>query len=61
MIMTNPRLLNASLEKRLNPRLAEARQAGIATDAGTLSRMAQYTDEKWEKSLVYQINPPGPK
>jgi hypothetical protein len=32
MLMTNPRVLNASLEKRLNPRLAEARQAGIATD-----------------------------
>jgi hypothetical protein len=52
VILNNPRLLSASLENRLKPRLADAQQAGIATDAGTLTRMAQNTDDVWRALCI---------
>jgi tmRNA-binding protein len=53
-LMKDPSVIGRSLEKRLKPRLAEVREAGIPLDSGTLSRMAKYTEEKWSASMTYQ-------
>ena len=58
LVKRYPRMFTSSLEKRLKPRLEQARDAGIAIDAACLTRMGQYTDEKWMKSLG-QINKPN--
>jgi mTERF domain-containing protein len=54
LILKDPRVLGASLEKRLKPRLAEAQEAGIFIDTGILKRMANYTEDLWSKSLAFQ-------
>merc|ERR1712151_694752 len=54
MILSFPTILGYSLEKRLKPRLEQVQDAGIIVDAGTIQRMAAYTNEKWEKSMIYQ-------
>jgi hypothetical protein len=54
MIAKRPSLLGYSLEKRLKPRLAEAREAGIPIDTGTVQRMAKYTEDKWSNGLAFQ-------
>ena len=53
-LLKDPSFLTRSLEKRLKPRLAEVRKAGIPMDSGTVKRMAFYTEEKWSASMAYQ-------
>jgi hypothetical protein len=43
-----------SRENRLKSRLAEIQKAGIPIDTGTISRMAQYTEDKWSISMAFQ-------
>jgi hypothetical protein len=54
VLVKDPSFLSRSLEKRLKPRLAEVREAGIPIDFGTLSRMAKCTEEQWSASMAYQ-------
>jgi hypothetical protein len=54
MIAHNPRLFGVSIEKRLQPRLAEAQEAGIPIDTQTLEQIGQYTDENWSTSMAFQ-------
>jgi hypothetical protein len=54
MIANNPMLFTYSLEQRLKPRLAEAQEAGIHIDTGTLNRIAKMTAEKWSNSMAFQ-------
>ena len=52
LIVEKPRLLSASLENRLTPRLAEVREAGVPVDKGIIARMAVSTAERWSTSMV---------
>ena len=54
LVIRNPRLFSFSLDKRLRPRLEQARDAGIGIDVGCLKRLAEYTDGQWERSIAYQ-------
>ncbi|KAL7528731.1 hypothetical protein ACHAWF_008338 [Thalassiosira exigua] len=54
LVQRNPSMFSRSLEKRLKPRLEQARDAGIVIDPGCLRRIAMMTNENWSKSLVYQ-------
>jgi hypothetical protein len=54
IIVNNPVLFGVSLEKRLKPRLAEAQEAGIPIDTGTLKRIAKNTAENWSSSMAFQ-------
>jgi hypothetical protein len=54
LIVQDPRLFGASLEKRLKPRLEEAQNVGIVIDAACLRRIAKYTNDKWNASLTFQ-------
>ena len=54
LVIDRPNLFGYSLEKRLKPRLEDARDAGIVIDSGCLSRIAMYTNDKWQKSLAFQ-------
>jgi hypothetical protein len=36
--------------------LAEAREAGIPIDTGTISRMAKLTEDQWSSSMIYQTS-----
>jgi hypothetical protein len=54
LLIKDPSFLSRSLEKRLKPRLAEVREAGIPIDSGTLSRMAKCTQDGWSASMAYQ-------
>lgn len=54
LVTKNPRMFGASLEGRLKPRLEQARESGVAIDAGCFVRMAQYTEERWQASLAFQ-------
>merc|ERR1719287_105118 len=55
LVVGHPNVLSLSLERRLKPRLQEARGAGIVIDAGCVTRIALFTNEKWSKSLAFQI------
>jgi hypothetical protein len=45
---------HTSLEyNRLKPRLAEAQEAGIPLDTGTISQMAQLTEFNWSNSRIF--------
>jgi len=55
LILGRPALVTYSLEKRLKPRLDDARNAGITIDSATLIRMGVLTNEAWAASLAYQI------
>ena len=54
LVQQYPKMFSVSLEKRLKPRLEQARDAGIVIDTGCLRRIAMTTNESWSKSLVYQ-------
>ena len=54
LLLTNPSVVGRSLEKRLKPRLADLRGAGIPVDRKSLSRLANYTEEQWSTSMEYQ-------
>mmetsp|Transcript_25088 Transcript_25088/g.37905 ORF Transcript_25088/g.37905 Transcript_25088/m.37905 type:complete len:433 (+) Transcript_25088:160-1458(+) len=54
LLKKNPRILSASLEKRLKLRLEEAQNAGIVINQQTLLRMAKLTNDKWKVSLKFQ-------
>ena len=59
LVMDRPNLFGLSLEKRLKPRLKDAQEAGIVIDSGCLTRIAQYTDKQWSKSLDFQVEQLG--
>jgi hypothetical protein len=59
LLARNPALLTYSLESRLKPRLEQLRGAELEVDAGSLQRMAMYTEEQWQASLVYQTKKLG--
>ena len=54
-IVHTPLLLACSLEARLKPRIAEARDNGIVLDANCLSRISTYPEKKWAASVGYQV------
>jgi len=54
LVTSYPDLFSYSLEKRLKPRLRDAKDAGIVIDSGCLIRLAKYTDDRWQKSLAFQ-------
>jgi hypothetical protein len=56
LLAGSPRLLMASLESRLKPRLEQLKGAELEVDAGSLQRMAKHTEAQWQASLVYQTN-----
>ena len=49
-----PALFAYSLEKRLKPRLEQAREAGLTIDVGCVQRIAMTTEEQWQTSLAFQ-------
>merc|ERR1719291_911291 len=51
LVVRDPRLFSLSLEKRLKPRLEEARNAGLLIDSGCLLRIGKYTNKTWHASL----------
>ena len=53
MVIHNPLLLGYSLKNRLKPRLEEARAAGIAINSACLKRIATYTEDKWNASMLH--------
>jgi hypothetical protein len=59
LLSRNPRLLMASLESRLKPRLEQLKGAELHVDAGSLQRMAMNTEAQWQASLVYQTKKMG--
>lgn len=54
LLLRDPRLFGASLERRLRPRLEQAREAMLTIDTGCLQRMAKMPKEQWQTSLAYQ-------
>jgi hypothetical protein len=56
LIAKDPRILTASLENRLKPRLLECQEAGIPVDTGTMMRIAKYTELSWSNSMIFQKN-----
>jgi hypothetical protein len=56
LLVRNPVLFLSSLERRLKPRLEQLKGAELEVDAGSLQRMAMYTEAQWQASLVYQTN-----
>ena len=50
-----PSLLACSLEVRLKPRIAEARDNGVVLDVRCLGRIAKLTDDGWAASVGYQV------
>ncbi|KAL7547705.1 hypothetical protein ACHAWF_010983 [Thalassiosira exigua] len=54
LVQQHPRMCGSSLEKRLKPRLEQAREAGIVIDTRCLRRIAMMTNDGWSKSLVYK-------
>ena len=55
LVVDRPSLFSYSLEKRLKPRLEDAREAGIVIDSACLKRIAKCTNEEWSKSLDFQV------
>jgi hypothetical protein len=49
-----PSLCGASVEHRLQPRLAELLAAGNPMDTGTISLMAKTADNQWANSMSFQ-------
>jgi hypothetical protein len=56
LISKTPGILTYSLENRLQPRLVECQEAGMPMDAGTIRRIACYTDLRWSSSMIFQKN-----
>ena len=56
MVVPDPSLFGYSLKNRLEPRLEEARAAGIKIDPGCLQRIAKYTQVRWDASMLYYIS-----
>ena len=54
LVIRIPALFTLSLERRLMPRLDQAREAGLTIDVGCLQRIGLLTDEKWQTSVAYQ-------
>ena len=50
--VAHPISFGYSLEKRLKPRLQEAKEAGINVDSKFLSSMMTYTEDGWNKRLT---------
>ena len=51
-VIQNPTSLSYSLEKRLKPRLEEAKEAGIIVDTKFLTSMMAYTNDDWDMRLT---------
>ena len=54
VLIQHPVLLMVSLERRLKPRLEQARQTGVMIDPGCMQRIAKHTEEQWQRSLAFQ-------
>jgi hypothetical protein len=54
LIAKDPRIIAASLENRLKPRLVECQEAGIPVDTGTIRRIAKLTESGWSNSMIFQ-------
>ena len=51
LVIQTPALLGYNLEKRLQPRLKEAVDAGLTVDAGCLQSIGQLSNKKWNAYL----------
>jgi len=54
LVIQNPVLFSISLERRLLPRLEEARDAGLVIDAACLRRMGINPEKQWQASIAFQ-------
>ena len=52
LIIRIPASLAYSLEKRLKPRLEEAKEAGMVVDTKFLTSMMAYTNDDWDMRLT---------
>ena len=55
LVTRNPVAFGVSLEKRLMPRLKEARKSGMTIDAKLMNLIMVYTKERWDKKVAKQL------
>ena len=48
LLVSQPALFTLSLDRRLRPRLSQAREANMVINAGCLNRIGKYTNEQWD-------------
>ena len=54
-VIRDPSLLSRSLEKRLKPRLEEAKDAGMIIDSKFLNFIIYRTEDQWAKKLLKEL------
>ena len=54
-LQQDPIMITYSLEKRLKPRIEQARDAGMIIDTKCLQQIGKLTNDKWQKSLAAQV------
>ena len=55
LVIRIPASLTYSLEKRLKPRLEEAKEAGMIVDSTCLNYIMVYTEHQWAKKMLKEI------